>query len=368
VGFGKGALETLVIDPRFWSGKRVLVTGHTGFKGGWLSLWLQKLGANVTGYALSPSTDPNLYQVAKVPDAMRSLIGDINDLPMLSKVFSEDCPEIVFHLAAQSLVRYGYANPIETYATNVMGTVNVLEACRASASVRSVVAITTDKCYENREWVWGYRENDPMGGYDPYSSSKACAELVAAAYRQSYFLAGGAIQLATARAGNVIGGGDWAADRLVPDLLRGFISGRSTLIRSPGAVRPWQHVLEPLAGYLLLAQCLFSSPGRYVGAWNFGPEDADARTVEWIADRLVGLWGSGASWHRDASAHPHEAGSLRLDCSKAHALLGWRPRLRLESALDFIVKWQRALQDGKDMREITLGQIGQFEALGSELQ
>jgi CDP-glucose 4,6-dehydratase len=265
-------------------------------------------------------------------------------------------------LAAQSLVRYGYANPIETYTTNVIGTANVLEACRLTSSVRAVVAVTTDKCYENKEWVWGYRENDRLGGQDPYASSKACAELVAEAYRQSYFLRDEAIQLATARAGNVIGGGDWAADRLVPDLLRGFASGRATLIRNPGAVRPWQHVLEPLAGYLSLAQCLRTSPDRFAGAWNFGPDNADVRTVEWIADRLVGLWGAGASWQRDASDHPHESGSLRLDCSKAHALLGWQSRLPLEAALQLVVKWQRAWSDGHGMREITLEQIKQFES------
>lgn len=358
-------METLVSDARFWSGKRVLVTGHTGFKGAWLSLWLQRLGAIVSGYALSPHTNPNLFKVAKVADGMQSMIGDITDLSAMAMAFSEARPEIVFHLAAQSLVRYGYANPIETYATNVMGTVNVLEACRATPSIRAVVAVTSDKCYENHEWVWGYRESDPVGGHDPYSSSKACAELVAAAYGKSYFLPGGPIQLATARAGNVIGGGDWAEDRLVPDLLRGFASAQSTLVRNPVAVRPWQHVLEPLSAYLLLAQNLYASPDRFVGAWNFGPEDVDARRVEWIADRLVGLWGAGASWHRDSSAHPHEAGILKLDCSKAHALLGWRPRLRLETALDWIVKWHRAQQDGQDMREATLDQINQYESVGS---
>lgn len=362
MGFRQGSLETLVIDRKFWSGKRVFLTGHTGFKGGWLSLWLQRLGADVTGYALSPSTDPSLFEVAKVADGMRSLIGDVTDRVMLSKALSEAGPEIVFHLAAQSLVRYGYVNPIETFATNVMGTANVLEACRSTPSVRVVVAVTTDKCYENKEWVWGYREDDLLGGRDPYASSKACAELVAGAYRQSYFSRDGVIELATARAGNVIGGGDWAVDRLVPDLLRGFAAGRPTLIRNPGAVRPWQHVLEPLVGYLSLAQCLRSLPGAFAGAWNFGPDDADARTVEWIADRLVGLWGAGASWQRDASDHPHESGSLRLDCSKAHALLGWRPRLRLEAALQLIIKWQRAWLDGQGMREITLDQIKQFES------
>jgi CDP-glucose 4,6-dehydratase len=360
-------MEALVSED-FWAGRRVLVTGHTGFKGSWLCLWLQKLGAIVTGYALSPPTDPNIFQVAKVADGMHSVIADITDLPTMSRAFSEARPEIVFHLAAQSLVRYGYANPIETYATNVMGTVKVLEVCRATPSVRTVVAITTDKCYENKEWVWGYRENDPMGGYDPYSSSKACAELVTAAYRQSYFSAGGAMQLATARAGNVIGGGDWAADRLVPDLLRAFTSGQSALVRSPAAIRPWQHVLEPLGGYLSLAQCLCSSPGRYVGAWNFGPDDTDAQTVAWIADQLVGLWGAGASWHRDGSDHPHEAGTLKLDCSKAHASLGWRPRLRLDAALELIVQWQRAQRAGGDMRELTINQIDHYESLGMNLR
>jgi CDP-glucose 4,6-dehydratase len=358
-------METLVSRGDFWRGKRVLVTGHTGFKGAWLCLWLQKLGAIVTGYALAPPTDPNLFEVALVADGMRSVFGDIRDLPKMTQAFADAQPEIVLHLAAQSLVRYGYGNPIETYTTNVMGTVNLFEACRATTSVRAVVAVTTDKCYENKEWVWGYRESDPMGGCDPYSSSKACAELVATAYRHSYFAPGGTIQLATARAGNVIGGGDWAVDRLVPDLLRGFIAGESTLIRNPLAIRPWQHVIEPLAGYLVLAQRLCTSPDRFVGAWNFGPADSDARTVGWIADRLVELWGRGASWRKDVSVHPHEAGTLKLDCSKAHALLNWQPRLNLEDALSLVVEWHLARQDGKDMREFTIGQIDRYESPGT---
>jgi CDP-glucose 4,6-dehydratase len=366
MGFGQGTMETVVGNTKFWQGKRVFVTGHTGFKGAWLSLWLQRLGAVVTGYSLAPPTDPNLFEVAHVASGMQSVIGDITDLPFMLQSLAQARPEIVFHLAAQSLVRYGYAKPVETFAANVMGTVNLLEACRFATSVRAVVVITTDKCYENREWVWGYRENDPMGGHDPYSSSKGCAELAAAAYRCSYFSAGSSAQIATTRAGNVIGGGDWAADRLVPDLIRAFASGQSARIRYPTAIRPWQHVLEPLRGYLLLAQCLCASlPDRYAGAWNFGPEDAEARPVAWIADRLVRLWGAGVFWQSDDSAHPHEAGTLKLDCSKAHALLGWQPRLCLENALEWIVAWHHAYRDGHEMREFTLEQIKQYESIGS---
>lgn len=281
----------------FWEGKRVLLTGHTGFKGGWLSLWLQSLGANVTGYALLPPTQPSLYEVARVGDGMYSHIADIRDLDRLVAVMRETRPEIVIHMAAQPLVRYSYVNPVETYATNVMGTVNLLEAVRQVGGVRVVVNVTSDKCYENREWIWGYREHDPMGGYDPYSSSKGCAELVAAAYRNSFFnpeaFGTHGVALASVRAGNVIGGGDWAEDRLIPDFMRAIMAGRAVVIRSPHAIRPWQHVLEPLSGYLLLAQHLWTDGPAFAEGWNFGPVDEDAKPVEWIVEQLTGLWGGG---------------------------------------------------------------------------
>lgn len=345
----------------FWEGKRVLLTGHTGFKGGWLSLWLQSLGANVTGYALHPPTQPSLYEVARVGDGMCSHIADIRDLDRLAAVMRETRPEIVIHMAAQALVRHSYVNPVETYATNVMGTVNLLEAVRQVGGVRVVVNVTSDKCYENREWIWGYRENDPMGGYDPYSSSKGCAELVASAYRNSFFnpeaFETHGVALASVRAGNVIGGGDWAEDRLIPDFMRAIMAGRPVVIRSPHAIRPWQHVLEPLSGYLLLAQHLWTDGAAFAEGWNFGPVDEDAKPVEWIVEQLTGLWGEGAAWELDSSPQPHEAHYLKLDISKARMRMGWRPRWHLLHTLERIVEWQRAWQRGKDMRALCLRQI-----------
>lgn len=351
-------------DAAFWSGKRVFLTGHTGFKGGWLSLWLQSLGAELTGFALNPPTNPSLFEVAQVGGGMRSIIADIRDLPTLQQVMREVRPEIVFHLAAQPLVHYSYANPVETYATNVMGTVHLLEAVRQMDGVRVVVNITSDKCYENREWVWGYREYEPMGGYDPYSSSKGCAELATAAYRHAFFNAGGPESqpaVATARAGNVIGGGDWAADRLIPDILRAFEAGQAVKIRSPQAIRPWQHVLDPLSGYLRLAQRLWTDGSAVAEGWNFGPDEADAWSVAWIADRLVALWGEGVRWEQDGGNHLHEAQVLKLDCAKAKARLGWAPHWSLEQGLQAMVAWHRAYRGDEDMRATTLAQIRQFQ-------
>lgn len=354
---------------QFWNGKKVLITGHTGFKGSWLSLWLQSLGATVVGYSLPAPTQPNLFDVANVAEGMTSVIGDVRDLEHFQAVMKQHQPEIVFHMAAQPLVRYSYQNPVETYATNVMGTVNVLEAIRHTESVRSAVVITTDKCYENREWVWGYRENEPMGGRDPYSNSKGCAELVVSAYRDSFFSPQTydrhRVGLASARAGNVIGGGDWALDRLIPDIMRAIQENRPVLIRSPRAIRPWQHVLEPLSGYLCLAEQLWHHGPDYAEGWNFGPTDDDAKPVAWIVDRLTKLWGEGASWELDLGSHPHEATYLKLDCSKAKAKLGWTPRTSLATALDWIVEFYRAYQAHENMREMTESQILRFQAIES---
>jgi len=360
VGRRAGAVEAVVrVDRTFWAGRRVLVTGHTGFKGGWLSLWLNHMGADVTGYALAPPSNPSLFECARVAQGMQSVIGDVRDLAALRDAMQAARPQVVLHLAAQSLVRRSYRDPVETYATNVMGTVNVLEAVRACTDVKAVVVVTSDKCYENREWVWGYRENEAMGGHDPYSSSKGCAELVAAAWRRS-FLAEAGTGVATARAGNVIGGGDWAEDRLIPDILGAFGSGTPVAIRSPQATRPWQHVLEPLAGYLMLAEKLVRDPAGYAEAWNFGPQEDDVQPVSWIVERMAVRWGAGAAWRADDAPHPHEAGCLKLDSAKARARLDWQPRLRLEQALDWIVDWHKALRGGDDMRAFTLAQIARF--------
>ncbi len=351
------------MNPDFWCGKRVFLTGQTGFKGGWLSLWLQSMGAEVHGYALNPPTEQNIYNVASVHEGMASSeIADIRDAEKLLAVMQIAQPEIVFHLAAQPLVRYSYTHPAETYAVNVMGTVNMLEAVRQTPSVRAVVNVTTDKCYENREWVWSYRENEAMGGFDPYSSSKGCAELVTSAYRRS-FLEPAGIALASARAGNVIGGGDWAADRLIPDFLRALDVGQKLEIRSPLSTRPWQHVLEPLSGYLSLAERLFTDGMLFAEGWNFGPVDEDAQPVRWIVEQLAEMRRD-VKWECDETPQPHEANYLKLDSSKAHIRLGWQPRWRLQTALQKTLEWHEAWRKSEDMRLVTLVQIAAYQSYG----
>ena len=349
------------INPDFWRDKRVLMTGHTGFKGGWLSLWLQSIGASLRGIALEPPTEPALFAVARVAEGMQHHIVDIRDFAAVKAHMDEFQPEIVVHMAAQPLVRLSYIQPVETYATNVMGTVHVLEAARQAGSVKAIVNISTDKCYENREWVWGYREDEPLGGHDPYSNSKGCAELVSSAYRKSFLKEAG-IAMATARAGNVIGGGDWALDRLVPDILRALERRESVLIRSPHAVRPWQHVLEPLSGYLLLAERLYIHGQLDAEGWNFGPRDEDARPVQWIVEHLCEHWGRGASWILQSGDHPHEASFLKLDISKARQRLQWTPRWTLETALKRIIEWHQAWLEDQDMRTVCLNQIKQYRS------
>jgi CDP-glucose 4,6-dehydratase len=350
------------VDSGFWKGKKVFLTGHTGFKGGWLSLWLASMGAKVTGYALAPNTMPNLFEVLAIDSLIeKSHIADIRDLSSLQKAMSSANPDVVIHMAAQPLVRYSYANPVETYATNVMGTVHILESTRSIDSIRATVVVTTDKCYENKEWVWGYRENEPMGGYDPYSNSKGCAELVTSAYRQSYFSKSDSTNsIASARAGNVIGGGDWSEDRLIPDAIKAFEANQPLMIRNPLATRPWQHVLEPLSGYLILAQALYEKGSDFASGWNFGPSDKDNRSVQEVIELLISGWGESAGWVKEGSEQPHEANLLKLDCSKARAQLGWLPKWNLETATQKIVEWQKAYQAKKNMQEVSLAQINQY--------
>lgn len=348
-------------DTAFWQGKRVFLTGHTGFKGSWLSLWLQSMGAVVRGFALPAPTEPALFHVARVAEGMEHCVGDIRDFSVVQSQISAFQPEIILHMAAQPLVRLSYQQPVETYATNVMGTVHVLEAARHAGSVKAIVNVTTDKCYENREWAWGYREDEPMGGHDPYSNSKGCAELVSAAYRKS-FLSKDGIAIATARAGNVIGGGDWAVDRLVPDVLRALQQTQPVLIRNPHAIRPWQHVLEPLSGYLLLAERLYNKGQANAEGWNFGPRDEDAKPVQWIVEHLCQDWGNGASWTLQPGEHPHEANFLKLDISKARQRLQWAPRWSLETALSRITEWHQAWLANQDMRALCLHQISQYRS------
>jgi CDP-glucose 4,6-dehydratase len=353
------------VNRDFWKDKRVFLTGHTGFKGAWLSLWLHRLGADVSGYALDPPTRPSLFELCRVDSLVRSTISDIRDGEMLAKTMAESRPDIVIHMAAQPLVRESYRDPVETYSTNVMGTVNLFEADRKCPGIRAVVNVTTDKCYENREWDRGYRETEPLGGYDPYSSSKACSELVTSAYRSSFFnprkQETHGVGVASARAGNVIGGGDWANDRLLPDCVRAVLAREKILLRNPHAVRPWQHVLEPLSGYLALAQKLCDDGPAFAEGWNFGPDDRDARPVEWIVRRFCEAWGPGGSYEIDRGDHPHEAHFLKLDCSKARLRLGWSPRWNLEQAVDRVVEWTRAYRENGDLHEACLRQIEQYE-------
>jgi len=348
-----------MVDQSFWKGKRVYLTGHTGFKGSWLSLWLESMGAEVKGYALSPSTSPSLFEEANVAEKIESEIGDIRNLEQLQASMVKFNPDILIHMAAQPLVRLSYKEPVETYETNVMGTVKVLEAARSCANLKSIVSVTTDKCYENREREQGYREDEPMGGHDPYSSSKGCAELVTSAYRRSFMHEKG-IGLASARAGNVIGGGDWSEDRLIPDILSAFEKRNPVIIRNPKSTRPWQHVLEPLSGYLVLAKKLYESPQDYAEGWNFGPHEDDAKPVDWILNKMVAKWHGEASWKLDEGSHPHEAGFLKLDISKAKQQLNWQPTWHLESTLQRIISWHQAWLNHEDMQVACLNEINEY--------
>jgi CDP-glucose 4,6-dehydratase len=356
-----------MLNRSFWQYRRVFITGHTGFKGSWLSLWLDAMGAHVTGYALAPPTEPSLFERARIGECIHSIHGDVRDFAGLKSAIAECDPEVIIHMAAQSVVRAGYEEPVGTYATNVMGTVHLLEAVRQLKRPCVVLNVTSDKCYANQEWVWGYRESDPMGGHDPYSNSKGCAELVTSAYRDSYFSANAmslsGVALASARAGNAIGGGDWTANQLIPDLIRAFMDRRPCRIRNPAAIRPWQFLLEPLHGYLLLCEKLAEEGSRFASGWNFGPAQSDARPVSWIADRLTASWGEGASWMPDGGKHPAEAQLLRLDTSKSMAGLEWQPVLPLAQGLEWIVEWYQAFRAGDDVQAVTRRQIESYEHL-----
>ena len=349
-----------IVDASFWKGKKVFLTGHTGFKGSWLSLWLQNMGAIVKGYSLNVNTKPALFTKANIGADMDSELGDIRNLERLTKSMVSFSPDILIHMAAQPLVRLSYQEPVDTYTTNVIGTVNVMEAARKCSVLKAIVSVTTDKCYENKEWEWGYRENEPMGGHDPYSSSKGCAELVTSAYRRSFFNSKHITSLASARAGNVIGGGDWAEDRLIPDILRAFEKSESVVIRNPLSTRPWQHVLEPLSGYLVLAQELFLNGDEFAEGWNFGPNDEDCKPVSWILDKMVTYWGNNASWSLDKNNNPHEAGFLKLDCSKASNRLKWNPKWDLQLTLKSIVDWHQLYIDGGDIKKQCLREINNY--------
>jgi CDP-glucose 4,6-dehydratase len=348
------------VDSSFWKGKKVFLTGHTGFKGSWLSLWLQNMEAVVKGYSLDVNTKPALFTQANVAAEMESEIGDIRNLGQLTESMVSFSPDILIHMAAQPLVRLSYQEPVDTYTTNVIGTVNVLEAARKCINLKAIVSVTTDKCYENKEWEWGYRENEPMGGHDPYASSKGCAELVTSAYRRSFFSTEHTASLASARAGNVIGGGDWAEDRLIPDILRAFEKSEPVVIRNPLSTRPWQHVLEPLSGYLVLAQELFLNGDEFAEGWNFGPKDEDCKPVSWILDKMVESWGGNASWSLDKKNNPHEAGFLKLDCSKAAIRLKWKPKWHLQLTLKSIVDWHQIYSNGGDIKKQCLKEINTY--------
>lgn len=371
---GQGAVEGVVMNADFWKRRRVFVTGHTGFKGSWLCLWLQSLGADVTGYSLAPPTQPSLFEAADVARGIATIEGDVLDSNKLRQVMSKARPQVVFHLAAQSLVRESYRKPLETFSVNVLGTAHLLEAVRGTPETRAVVVATSDKCYENREWLWGYRECDPMGGHDPYSASKGCAELLTAAYQRSFFeSADNRVGVATVRAGNVIGGGDWAADRIVPDAMRAFSHGQTLEVRNPAAVRPWQHVLEPLSGYMLLAESLCDDASHWSGAWNFGPDEACDLSVAEVADEVCRYW-PGASWRSSAQSNaPHEAGYLKLDCSKARQVLRWQPRLTFSEAIQMTVAWYRyaaglesSASNSQGLREFTCRQVDAYVAKQAE--
>lgn len=354
----------MMINKEFWRGKKVFITGHTGFKGSWLSLWLSSLEAIVTGYALTPPTQPSLFELCNIDQLITSVIGDVRDSEKLRQVMQEVQPEIVIHMAAQPLVRESYKNPVDTYGINLMGTINLLESVRHCPSVKAVVNVTTDKCYENKEWIWSYRENEPMGGYDPYSNSKACSELVTSSYRNSFFHPNDydkhGVAVASARAGNVIGGGDWAADRLIPDCINALLENKKIMIRNPNAIRPWQHVLEPLSGYLILAEKLYKEGVSFAEGWNFGPDDNDAKPVEWIVQKMCEHWGEGAAYEIDSGTHPHEAHYLKLDCSKAKMRLNWLPKWKLEYTLENIIDWVQAYNEKADMCTICLQQIDDY--------
>ena len=370
----KSALEKLglgtvsSVSKNFWIGKRVLVTGHTGFKGSWLCLWLQIMNAKVYGLALQPTTKPTLFNEAFIGDGMKSMIGDIRDYKTVYQALKQSKPEIIVHMAAQPLVLYSYRQPVETYSTNIMGTVHVLEAAIKVGTVKAVVNVTTDKCYENNEKIIGYREDEVMGGYDPYSSSKACSELVTRAYRSSFFKNAG-VGLASARAGNVIGGGDWAADRLIPDILAAFQYAKPAIIRNPNAIRPWQHVLEPLSGYLMLAERLYKNKVQYSEAWNFGPNDSDAKSVLSIVEQMTASWGGKAKWKLDKKNYPHETNNLKLDISKAKAKLEWFPVWNLETAIESVIDWHKSWINKKEnASEICKRQIIDYEFARSSHQ
>lgn len=355
-----------MINKKFWQGKNVLITGCTGFKGSWLSVWLAELGVNVFGYSLKPPTVPSMFDLLKLDTKINYCEGDIRDYNHFTEFLNQTNPDIVIHMAAQPLVRYSYDNPIETYHTNVVGLVNVLEAIRHNKKVKAVINVTSDKCYENKEWIWGYREDESKGGYDPYSNSKGCAELVTSCYQKSYFNKDNYGKthntlLASGRAGNVVGGGDWALDRLIPDMIKAIIDKKPVNIRNPSAIRPWQHVLEPLSGYLLLAEYLYNGDINIASGWNFGPHDKDVKNVEYVVSQLCRLWGDGASWVLDNNNHPHEANYLKLDCSKANLLLNWHPRWDIQTTLKNIVGWYKAYINNQDLYQITKEQINNYE-------